>query len=215
MKNYKYYIPIIIMLLIAAVIGALSVCGVWDVREIINTVKDNKKTAFLVIMALFLLKGCSLGIPHGAVLVGCALIYDLGTAVIINVIGTVLCITVSYFVGRTSKNLTFEKVIDKYPKFGRYFNNADKHKFATCYVVHSMHLPMEVQGVLFGLIRTPYMIYIAASLIALFPSMMCYTVAGSVWDLGNPLLWLFLGLDVATVIAGLWTGKKKILKNRI
>ena len=211
MKKLKYYIPIIIMLLVAAFISVLSLCGVWDVSDIIQDVKGSKETAFFVIMALFLLKGCSLGIPYGAVLIGCALIYDLKTAVMINILGTVLCISVSYLVGRTSKNLTFEKVIDKYPKFGKYFDNADRYKFATCYVVHSLHLSTEVQGVLFGLLRTPYFAYLAASLIALFPSMMCYTVAGSEWDFGNPLLWIFLGLDVMVIIAGLWTGKKKIL----
>lgn len=211
MKNLKYYTPIIIMLLIAAVISVLSLCGVWDVNHIIAAVKDNKSTAFLVIMALFLLKGCSLGIPYGAVLVGCALIYDLGTATLINILGTVLCISASYVVGRTSKNLTFDKVFDKYPKLEKYFYNADKFKFETCFVVHSLHLPTEPQGVLFGLLRTPYLTYVSASLIALFPSMMVYTVAGAVWNLKNPLLWLFLGLDVIVVITGLWIGKKKIL----
>lgn len=211
MKNLKYYTPIIIMLVVAAVIAILSLCGVWNLDEIITAINDNKKTALLVIMLLFLLKGCSLGIPYGAVLVGCALIYDLVPAVIINIIGTVLCTSASYLIGRFSKSLSFEKVIAKYPKFGRYFSNADRYIFTTCYVVHSLHLSTEVQGVLFGLLRTPYPAYISASLIALIPNMLCYTVAGAVRKLGDPLLWIFLSMDALVVITGLWLGKKKII----
>lgn len=212
MKKLKNYTPIIIMLFVAAIISVLSLWGVWDVNHIISAVKDNRKAAFLVIMALFLLKGGSLCIPYGAVLVGCALIYDLVPAILINLLGTVLCISVSYLIGLRSKNLTFEKVICKYPKFGKYFNNADKYKFATCYVAHSLHLPMEVQGVLFGLLRTPYLTYICASVIALIPGMLCYTVIGSVWSLKNPLMWIFLGMDAVVVTVGLIVGKKKILE---
>lgn len=212
MKKLKYYTPIIIMMLIAVVVGILIWRGPLKVEEIIAAVSDNKTVAFFVIMALFLLKGCSLGILHGAILVGCSLIFDPVSAIIINLFGTALCLSVSYIIGRTSKSLTFEYVIDKYPKFEKYFINADKHSFATCYVVHSLHLPTEVQGVLFGLLRTPYFDYLAASLIALLPSTLCYTVIGEVWDLKNPLVWVFLIMDAAVVIIGLWIGKKKILQ---
>lgn len=211
MKKLKYYIPIIVMLIVAAVVGILVWRGVIDVDDIISAVSENKTAAFFVIMALFALKGCSLGILYGAVLFGSAMVYDLGTAIAINVLGSVLCISVSYLIGRTSKNMTFEKVMDKYPKFERYFKNASEHDFLTCYVVHSLHLPTEPQGVLFGLIRTPYFAYVASSMIALLPSMLCYTVFGSVWDFKNPLLWIFLGLDAIVVITGLILGKKKIL----
>lgn len=211
MKKLKYYIPIIVMLCIAGVVCILVQCGVLNVEDIARAVADRKAAAFFVLMALFLLKGCSLGILYGAVLFASAMVYELPTAILVNVIGSVLCISVSYLVGRTSKSLTFEGVLEKYPKFARYLGNADEHSFLTCYVVHSLHLSTEVQGVLFGLIRTPYLAYIASSMTALLPSMLCYTVFGSAWDYKNPLLWIFLGLDAIVVITGLILGKKYII----
>ena len=212
MKKLKYYIPIIVMLCIAAVVGILIWLGVLDVDQIVKTVSDNKTAAFFVLMALFLIKGCSLGILYGAVLFGSAMVYDLPTAIAVNILGSVLCISASYLVGRTSKSLTFQGVLDKYPKFGRYFANAKEQSFLTCYVVHSLHLSTEVQGVLFGLLRTPYFAYITSSMIALLPNMLVYTVFGSAWDYKSPLLWLFLAADAIVVIVGLVLGKKKILK---
>lgn len=211
MKKLKYYIPIIVMLVVAGVVCVLVQFGILNVEDIARTVSDNKAAAFFVLMALFVLKGCSLGILYGAVLFASAMVYELPVAIAVNIIGSVLCISVSYLVGRTSKSLTFEGVLEKYPKFGRYLGNANEHSFLTCYVVHSLHLSTEIQGVLFGLIRTPYLAYIVSSMTALLPSMLCYTVFGSAWDYKNPLLWLFLGLDAIVVITGLALGKKYII----
>ena len=212
MKKIKNYIPITLMLSVAIVLCVLTLCGIWDVDKILATVQDNKITAFFVIMALFLVKGFSLAIPYGVVLVGSGLVYGLVPSIVINLIGSVLCFSASYFVGRFSKSLTFESVIERYPKYGRYFDNASRNSFVSCYIIHALHLPTEIQGVLFGLIRTPYLAYISASIIALLPNMLCYTVLGSERDFENPLLWLFLGLDAIVLIAGIILGKKKIFK---
>lgn len=212
MKKIKNYIPIILMLLIAAVLCVLTLCGVWDVDKIIATVQDNKITAFFVIMALFLVKGFSLTVPYGVVLVGCGLVYGLVPSILINLIGSVLCFSASYIVGRFSKSLTYESVIEKYPKYGRYFDNASRNSFLSCYIIHALHVPTEIQGVLFGLLRTPYLAYISASIIALLPNMLCYTIIGAEWDFRSPLLWLFLGLDVAVLTAGIILGRKRIFK---
>lgn len=212
MKKIKNYIPITLMLSVAVVLCVLTFCGIWDVDKIIATVQDNKITAFFVIMALFLIKGFSLAIPYGVVLVGCGLVYGLVPSIVINLIGSVLCFSASYFVGRFSKSLTFENVIERYPKYGRYFDNASRNSFLSCYIIHALHLPTEVQGVLFGLLRTPYLAYISASIIALLPNMLCYTVLGAERDFENPLLWLFLGLDAIVLTVGIILGKKKIFK---
>lgn len=211
MKKLKYYTPIIVMLCIAAVVGILISRGILNVDDILNTVSGNKTAAFFVLIALFTLKGCSLGILYAPLVFGTAMVFDLIPAVAINILGTALCISMSYLVGRTSKSLTFEKVIEKYPKIERYFKNAHEQSFVTSYVVHSLHLSTEVQGVLFGLIRTPYLAYLASSLTALLPSMLSYTVFGSAWDFKNPLLWVFIALDVLVIVVGLILGKKKIL----
>lgn len=211
LKKLKYYIPIIIMLAVAAVVGVLLLNGTLEVQELIASVQSNKPVALAVIIALFLLKGCSLGVPYAAILIGCALVFDIVPAVAINTVGTALCISVSYFIGRFSKGLSFEGIMAKYPKFERYFNNATNYSFTFCFAMHTLHLSMEVQGVLFGLLRTPYWAYIGGSMLALLPSMMWFTVIGDQFDFANPLFWLFVGLDVLTVIIGLIYAKRNII----
>ena len=208
--KFVRYLPIVIMLLCAATVGILIACGVLKLDELIAAVDDNRPLAALVILALFAFKGCSF-IPYGVISIGCALIFEMPLAIAINTVGTVLCISVSYLIGRFSKELTFDGVMEKYPKFKRYFHNASQYSFTFCFAVHTLHLSTEVQGVVFGLLRTPFLAYIAGSTLALLPSMLWYTVLGGEFDLKNPLLWVFLGVDLLTMVIGFIYAKKNII----
>ena len=211
LKKIKNYIPIIIMLLIAIVVGVLFLTDTLDFKSTVAAVSENKPLALTVIFALFLLKGCALVVPFAAVLICSALVFDIQTAVIVNTIGTAICISLSYFVGRFSKELTFEKVIDKYPKFRKYFENASDYSFTFCFAVHSFHLPMEVQGVLFGLLRTPYLTYLSSSMLALLPSMMYMTIFGDNFDLSNKYFWVFVAVDLLVIAIGVIYSKRNII----
>lgn len=206
----RMYLPVLLMLVVAATAGVLIATGVLQVDKIIAAVNNNKPLAALVIMALFAFKGFSC-IPYAVILLGCSLIFDLPVAILINTAGTVLCISVSYLVGRFSKELTFDGMLEKYPKFKRYFGNAQKSSFTFVFALHSLHLSMEVQGVLFGLLRTPYLPYVGGSMLALLPSMLWYTVLGEDFDLSDIRFWIFVAIDLMTVVIGLVYAKKNII----
>lgn len=206
----RMYLPVLLMLVVAAAAGVLIATGTLQVDKIIAAVNNNKPLAALVIMALFAFKGFSC-IPYAVILLGCSLIFDLPVAILINTAGTALCISVSYLVGRFSKELTFDGMLEKYPKFKRYFGNAQKSSFTFVFALHSLHLSMEVQGVLFGLLRTPYLPYVGGSMLALLPSMLWYTVLGEDFDLSDIRFWIFVAIDLMTVVIGLVYAKKNII----
>lgn len=206
----RMYLPVLLMLVVAAAAGVLIATGTLQVDKIIAAVNNNKPLAALVIMALFAFKGFSC-IPYAVILLGSSLIFDLPVAILINTAGTVLCISVSYLVGRFSKELTFDGMLEKYPKFKRYFGNAQKSSFTFVFALHSLHLSMEVQGVLFGLLRTPYLPYVGGSMLALLPSMLWYTVLGEDFDLSDIRFWIFVAIDLMTVVLGLIYAKKNII----
>ncbi len=206
----KMYLPIALMLVIALTAGILIWLDVLHVDQIIAAVNDNRLLALLVILALFAFKGCSC-IPYAVILIGCALIFELPLAIAINTAGTALCISVSYLIGRFSKGLSFDGIMEKYPKFRHYFSNAEDYSFTFVFFVHTLHLSMEVQGVLFGLLRTPYLAYLGGSMLALMPSMLIFTVIGDKFDFTNPLFWAFVALDALTVLFGFVYAKKNLI----
>lgn len=211
LKKLKNYIPIIIMSVIAITVGILFLTGELDFKSAVAGVSENKPVALAVILALFLLKGCALIVPFAAVLIFSALVFDMQTAIIVNTIGTAMCISLSYLIGRFSKELTFEKVMSKHEKLRKYFENATDYSFTFCFAVHSFHLPMEAQGVLFGLLRTPYLAYLSSSMLALLPSMMYTTIFGNNFDLTNKYFWLFVAADILVVAIGVIYSKRNII----
>lgn len=206
----RMYLPIVLMLIAALTAGILIWLDVLHIDQIIAAVNDNRPLALLIILALFAFKGCSC-IPYAVILIGCALIFELPLAIAINAFGTALCISVSYLIGRFSKGLSFDGIMEKYPKFRRYFSNAEDYSFTFVFFVHTLHLSMEVQGVLFGLLRTPYWAYLGGSMLALVPSMLIFTVIGDKFDFTNPLFWAFVALDALTVLFGFVYAKKNLI----
>lgn len=135
-EKLKMYLPIIIMLVVALTAGILIWLDILHVDQIIAAVNDNRPLAALVILALFAFKGCSC-IPYAVILIGCALIFELPVAIAINTVGTAICISVSYLIGRFSKGLTFEGMMEKYPKFRRYFPMPRDTALPLCFCAHA------------------------------------------------------------------------------
>ncbi len=213
-KKLKNYLPLVIMLGIAAVVVILLVTGRLDVQKIITAVRDNKLTALIVIMALYLLKGFSFGVPYAAIAIGAALVFGIGPAILINAVGTVLCMTASYLVGRYSKGISFEGVMEKNPKLAPYFRNAGENFFTLSFITHALHLQSEVQGVLYGLMRAPYGVYISGTMLAMIPQFLCYTVIGNKLDFTEPLVWVFVAAELALITTGIIMAKKRIFTKK-
>ena len=213
-KKGNNYIPLIVMLLIATVVVILLLTGKLNVERIIDAVQDNKMTALLVILALYVLKGFSFGVPYPAIAVGAAMVFGIAPAIIINAVGTALCLTASYTVGRFSKGISFDGLMEKYPKLAPYFRNVVSYGFTLCFTTHALHLQMEAQGVLYGLMRTSYGKYISSSMLAMIPQFLCYTIIGNKLDFTNPTVWVFIIIDAAMLITGIIMAKKNIFTKK-
>lgn len=213
-KKGNNYIPLILMLLVGAAVIVLLLTDKLNVERVIDAVRDKKSTALLVITALYVLKGFSFGVPYPAIAIGTSMVFGIGPAILINLVGTAICLSASYSVGRFSKGIGFEGLMEKYPKLAPYFKNTMHYGFTLCFTTHALHLQMEAQGVLFGLMRTSYGKYILSAMLAMIPQLMCYTVIGNKLDFANPLVWLFVGIDVALLVTGIVMAKKNIFTKK-
>ena len=212
LKKLKNYIPILVMCLVAVAVGILLLTDRLDVTAIISAACENKPLALVIILVLYVVKGCSMFFPVLAICIGTALVFDVPHAMLIALVGSTLCLSISYLIGRFSKELTFEGYMEKNPKFRKYFTNASRRSFVFCFVVHTSHLSMEAQGVLFGLLRTPYLSYIGGTLLALAPNIGYYTLLGYGGVLKNPLFWVLVAFDLFFVFLGILYTKRHIIE---
>ncbi len=213
-KKLRDLAPILLALTCAAVFGGLMLAGVIDLKTIPQLVADQPVLAVLVVAGFYVAKGFSGVVVYNVLVVVVSMIFDLPTALIINSLGTAVTLSISYFLGRCTRTESLEELLDKHPKMKRYFTSSPKYGFVFCFAMHLLGLNMELLGLLFGLLRTRYLTYLAASCLAIAPGMVCLTIAGAELNFRSPLFWVMLAINTVMVIFGVSYTARKIKKEK-
>lgn len=205
MKKFRLrdYLPVLIMVLCAAIFGVLLATGVMDLDTVPQLVADRPVLAVLVVLVvlgLYVLKGFSGVVVYNALVVVVSMVLPLPAALAVNGVGTAVCLSISYAMGRFTKTESLESVLDRHPKIKRYFSATQEYSFAMCFAIHMLGLNMEVLGLLLGMLRVDYLTYLAGSWLAIAPGMVCLVIAGNSLDLSSPVFWIFLGINTVLVV---------------
>lgn len=202
MKKFRLrdYLPVLIMVLCAAIFGVLLVTGVMDLDTVPQLVADRPVLAVLVVLGLYVLKGFSGVVVYNALVVMVSMVLPLPAALAVNGVGTAVCLSISYAMGRFTKTESLESVLDRHPKIKRYFSATQEYGFAMCFAIHMLGLNMEVLGLLLGMLRVDYLTYLAGSWLAIAPGMVCLVIAGNSLDLSSPVFWVFLAINTVLVV---------------
>ena len=180
MKKFRLrdYLPVLIMVLCAAIFGVLLAAGVMDLDTVPQLVADRPVLAVLVVLGLYVLKGFSGVVVYNALVVMVSMVLPLPA------------------MGRFTKTESLESVLDRHPKIKRYFSATQEYGFA----IHMLGLNMEVLGLLLGMLRVDYLTYLAGSWLAIAPGMVCLVIAGNSLDLSSPVFWVFLAINTVLVV---------------
>ena len=203
------FLPILLVLCCAVIFGALLLSGVIDLNTIPTLVGQRPFIAALVILLLYAIKGLSGVILYNALVVVVSLIYDLPAALLINALGTALCLSVSYLIGRRTKTDSIEQWLEGHAKLKKYCSATQKYGFVSCFAIHMMGLSMEVLGIFFGMLRLNFGTYLLSSWLAIIPGMICFTILGANPDIHSLSFWLILSIDLILIVFGLLYMKKK------
>lgn len=198
MKKFRLrdYLPVLIMVLCAAIFGVLLATGVMDLDTVPQLVADRPVLAVLVVLGLYVLKGFSGVVVYNALVVVVSMVLPLPAALAVNGVGTAVCLSISYAMGRFTKTESLESVLDRHPKIKRYFSATQEYSFA----IHMLGLNMEVLGLLLGMLRVDYLTYLAGSWLAIMPGMVCLVIAGNSLDFSSPVFWIFLAINTVLVV---------------
>lgn len=202
MKKFRLrdYLPVLIMVLCAAIFGVLLATGVMDLDTVPQLVADRPVLAVLVVLGLYVLKGFSGVVVYNALVVVVSMVLPLPAALAVNGVGTAVCLSISYAMGRFTKTEGLESMLDRHPKIKRYFSATQEYGFAMCFAIHMLGLNMEVLGLLLGMLRVDYLTYLAGSWLAIAPGMVCLVIAGNSLDLSSPVFWVFLAINTVLVV---------------
>lgn len=189
-KRILNYLTIIIMAIITAAVLIMWLCGIVDINKVIDFIDDNHIVAALGIFLLFLIKGVCPVIPYAAIVVASSAIFGFPLSFALSFVGTIACISISYFMGYCTKSMSLEAYLERKPKLKKYFDRSNNIGFLFCFITHAVGLSLEAQGIVYGLLKVPYIKYIFSTMLAIFPSMLAYLVLGTA-ELGLSSPWFY------------------------
>lgn len=209
-SKLKGYAPVLLMASLAIALGTLTLCGVIDLGHLPTLVENKPVLAVLVALGLFALKGVSVAVVYNVLVVSVSLIFPLPAALAVNALGLAISLSASYCIGRRTDPSDLNGLLDRHPRIKRFFEPSQEMGFASCFVIHSLGLSMEVLGVLFGMMRTGYWTYLISSWLAIYPGTICFTILGSRLDFHSPVFWVFLVINVVMLGYALLYCRKKL-----
>lgn len=171
------YVPFVITTVLVILL-AVFVAG-HDIRDIVNYTPENLLLACLMIWGFYALKSLSVVFPLSSLFIATGIIYDMYTAVLINLVGLCICFTIPYFVGRLSGGDLVEKIADKYPKARKMVDYGHDNNLFASYMSRAVVIvPGDIVSMIHGALEMPYKPYLLGSVLGVLPEMLVQTYLG-------------------------------------
>ncbi len=200
--KFRRYVPIIIMLCLAVGAAVLVLTGDGVTVEMLTSYAP-KNTALAVVVALlaYAVKSQTVFVLYGVVATAVGIVFEPPLSLMVNAVGSVICISVPYFTGRASGGEAAQRLLKKYRRIGEVYEDNRDNLFLVSLVLRVTNLSNDILGLFFGALRMNYWQYLASSFIGILPTMVLYTVLGNDLDLTSGPVMICLGVDVLCIAA--------------
>lgn len=184
---------------------------------ILSYTPENPVLAALVILLFYALKSLSIVFPFMPIQISCGILFPTAAAVIVNMLGVSVSLTISYWIGHLSGMGFVEKIAQKYPKFEQVIRYQNNNSFFTAFFLRIIRcLPFDVVSMYLGASDIPFYKYFLAGLLGAFPGTLMSTLIGAgMDDPASPMFWISIIVTVLLSVGSsalyyLW--KRKIEK---
>lgn len=159
--------------------------------------KSSLAVAFMVLLYAF--KSLAIFFPVAVLDILGGFLFEPKYALIVNSVGILAELTVSYWIGRFSGAGFVEKVYAKYPKIKETIGTAERENFILSFLLHVVcFLPGDAVSMCCGARKMPFFIFLIGSFLGMLPGMIATTLLGSnITDPTSPMFWVFVILIAA------------------
>ena len=162
--------------------------GGFSAHELAHYHPDRPFLSCLVMLGLFILKSVDFLIHSGVLYAANGIMFPLPLALLMNLVGIVITVIPTYFLGRVWGTLVVEFLFQKYPKLRVFDHNTDGGSILIAVLLRTAGLPIQVGSLYMGAAHYSFGRFLLGSLIGLLPMMVPYTIMGeSVSDVRSPI----------------------------
>lgn len=172
-------------------------------ESILAITPENRFLAACAMLGLFALKSVSVVIYSGLLYVVSGVLFPLPVAVVVNLLGTAVMVSIPYALGRKSGSAAVDQVVERYPKAAQLRRLRSNNDFLFTFLVRIIgRLPSDVVSVYMGAVGVHYRAYLPGCLLGMLPHMITFPLmGGSLTDPRAPVFWMALGAEAVYVLA--------------
>lgn len=176
-----------------------------NVESIYALIPDASLTSALVLLLLFAAKSLSVVFYSGILYAVSGLIFPLPLALLINVAGSVIMISIPYCIGKKAGSGLLSGLIEKNPKLALLRDIQNESQILSCALARLVHvLPSDPVSMYFGASGVSPLLHIIGSLIGLAPMYVCFTFMGiSLDDPTSPLFIISVAAQIIFILLSL------------
>ena len=186
-------------------VGIIAICfhhqKELSAEEIARYTPTNPWFAAMVMLALFALKSLSLFIYAGLLYAANGILFPLPVAIVLNLIGTVIMVSLPYQIGRRTGTSAVDEIRAKYPKAEAIHDLRAKNDFLFSFLARMVRLPSDVVSLYMGAVQVEYKKYLLGSLLGLLPHTITFPIMGmNIRDIRSPRFMISLSAEIAYIL---------------
>lgn len=199
-------------------VGIIAICfhhrKELSAEEIARYTPANPWLAAIVMLALFALKSLSIVIYSGLLYAANGILFPLPVAILLNLIGTVIMVSLPYQIGRRTGTSAVDEIRAKYPKAEAIHDLRAKNDFLFSFLVRMVRLPSDVVSLYMGAVQVEYKKYLLGSLLGLLPHTITFPIMGmNIGEIHSPKFLISLSAEIAYILVTYAVYKRYRKKN--
>lgn len=186
-------------------VGILAICFLYrkelSAEEIARYTPTNPWFAAMVMLALFALKSLSIVIYSGLLYAANGILFPLPAAILLNLIGTVIMVSLPYQIGRRTGSSAVDDIRTKFQKAEAIHNLRAENDFLFSFLARMVRLPSDVVSLYMGAVQLEYKKYLLGSLLGLLPHTITFPIMGmNIRDIRSPRFMISLCTEIAYIL---------------
>lgn len=171
-------------------------------EEVLSWQPENLVLATVALLCLFAVKSATVFIPIMIPQLLAGHLYSRDMALLINLLGLVIVMTVPYWIGKGLGSAKMEQLLQKYPKIQSILKAQDDNQMAFSFMLRACCVPpADMVTMYLGATGMPFLTNVIGGTLGSFPSMVLTTFLGAnIRNPESPAFWQALILNVAWVI---------------
>lgn len=161
----------------------------------------NAWLAAIVMLGLFALKSLSIVIYSGLLYAANGMLFPLPAAIALNLLGTVIMVSLPYLIGRKAGATAVEEIRAKYPKAEAIHNLRAQNDFLFPFLTRMARLPSDIVSLYMGAVHVEYKKYLLGSLLGILPQTITFPIMGmSIQNIRSPQFVISLCVEIAYIL---------------